>query len=172
MKWRGRPAWSTAAIFRGSPSYARHTTFDKSHRAAAFEGACERHLIGVVEVAADRQAVREARGVDAERRQEPREIQRRRLAFGIRVRRDDDLADAFRLDALEQLLHLELVDADAFHRRDEAAEHVVAAAEAHRALDRVDVFRLADDAEHRAVALRIATDRARIFLGQRKASAA
>src|SRR5207249_3121979 len=65
----------------------------------------------------------------------------------------------------EQLVHLEVVGADAVHRRDDAMEHVVEAAKAARALDGEDVERLFDDADDAAVAAVVAADVARIRFG-------
>ena len=55
-----------------------------SERAAAFERPRQRHLIRIVEIAADRQAVCQPRHVDAERLEQTREIQRRRFPFGVK----------------------------------------------------------------------------------------
>ncbi|GMA86624.1 hypothetical protein GCM10025868_18740 [Angustibacter aerolatus] len=59
----------------------------------------------------------------------------------------------------------QVVGPDAVHRADRAAEHVVAAAELPGLLDRDDVLRLLDDAEHRRVAARVAADAALLVLG-------
>ncbi len=56
----------------------------------------------------------------------------------------------------------QVVRADALDRADRAAEHVVATAELAGLLDRDDVLRLLDDAEHRAVATRVAADPAQL----------
>ena len=53
-----------------------------------------RDFVGVLEVAADRHAHRDPRHLDAERLQQPREIDRGRLAFDVGVGREDDLVDA------------------------------------------------------------------------------
>ena len=55
---------------------------------------------------------------------------------------------------------------DAVEWRERAAEHVVEAAELARPLDRDQVDRLLDHADHRVVAARIATDRADVVLRQ------
>ena len=60
---------------------------------AAREGAAHRDGVRELEVAAVRDAARDARDRDAERRELALEEQRRRLAVDARRRRDDDLAD-------------------------------------------------------------------------------
>ena len=49
-------------------------------------------------------------------------------------------------DAREQLLDAQIVGADAFERREHAVQHVIAAAKAAGALDRVEIGRRRDDA--------------------------
>src|SRR4051794_32628629 len=83
---------------------------------------------------------------------------RGRLAGRRRVGRDDALAHLAVLDAAVELGHLEVLGVDAVDRRQRAAEHVVAAGELVRALDRDDVARLLDDADDRAVAALVLTD--------------
>ena len=61
---------------------------------------------------------------------------------------------------------------DAVDRRERAAEHVVAAAELVRALDRDHVLRLLDDADRRRVAALVEADRAARALGEVEADLA
>src|SRR5207253_2346388 len=61
---------------------------------------------------------------------------------------------------------------DAVERRKRAAEDVVEAAELGRSLEREQVGRLLDDADHRVVAARVEADRADLLLGQVPALAA
>ena len=60
-----------------------------SDLAASFQRLVHRHLVGVLEVAADRHAHGDARHPHAERLQQPREVDGRRLAFDVRVGRQD-----------------------------------------------------------------------------------
>ena len=80
--------------------------------------------------------------------------------------------DALVGDAHEQLLDPQLLGTDALDRRDRALQHVVPAAELLRALDRDDVARLLDDAQHGRIAPLVATERAQLTLGDVEAPAA
>ena len=70
----------------------------KHHRPSdlspSLERLVHRHFVGVLEIAADRHAHRDARHLDAERLEQPRQIDGRRLALDVRVGREDDLGDA------------------------------------------------------------------------------
>src|SRR5579862_718374 len=87
-------------------------------RAPAFERFGDRDLIGVIQIAADWQPVCQARHRNAERKQQAREIKRRRLALGIGIRRENDLAWILAADALYELLDVQLRRPDAVHGRD------------------------------------------------------
>ena len=67
--------------------------------AAAFEGPAQRQLVGVLQVATDRQAAGDARHPHAERLQQPGEVQRGGLALGVGVRAEDDLLHVLRARA-------------------------------------------------------------------------
>src|SRR5436190_13949275 len=69
--------------------------------APALERFVHRHLVGIVEVAADRYAHGDARHLHTERLEQARQVKRGRLTVYIRIGREDDLADAD-ADALEQ----------------------------------------------------------------------
>ena len=62
------------------------------------------------------------------------------------------------VDARVELGDLQVLGIDAVDRRQRAAEHVVAAAELVRALDRDDVAGLLDDADQRRVAALVEAD--------------
>src|SRR5665647_358670 len=85
-----------------------------------------RHFVGVLEIAADRDAHGDAGDADAERLEQTRQVDRRRLALDVRIGREDHFLDGAALDAREQPLDLQLVWADALKRRDRAHEDVVA----------------------------------------------
>ena len=77
------------------------------------------------------------------------------------------------MDFLEQqLADVQLVGADLVHGADDAAEHVIEAAIRARALDRLHVARLADDADHGAVAAQVLADVALLARGVREAHGA
>src|SRR5882724_1346172 len=97
-------------------------------RAATFDGAAERDLIGKLEIAAVRHAAGDAADDDAPCRELACEQERGGLAIDRRRRGDDDLAHAVFADAPEQLFERELVGADAVEWREQATKHEVAAA--------------------------------------------
>ena len=68
-------------------------------------------VVGVIEIAADRDAGRDARDAQAERLEQPRQIDRRGLAFDGRIGREDHFFDAAAGDAREQALDLQIVRA-------------------------------------------------------------
>ena len=141
-------------------------------RAAALERSSEGHLISVVQVASDGEAVREPRDLHPDRCEQAREIQSRGLPFRVGIGRDNDLARVFFADSIDQFFDLQLADTNALDGRDETAKHVVAPTIAHRPLDRVHIFCFTDHAEQGRIASRIAADAARIGFGERKAPAA
>ena len=78
---------------------------------------------------------------------EPRQVDGGRLALDGRARGEDHLLDAAGADALEEARQAQLVGADARERRERSVQHVVAALEVARLLDRDDVVRLLDHAD-------------------------
>jgi hypothetical protein len=132
---------------------------------AAGERAAEGHLVRGLEVAADGQAAREPRHAHAAP-QPVGEERGGRLAGHVRVRREDDLADAVPLHAAQELVDAQVLGLDAVERRERAAEHVVEAAVLVRPLERDEVDRLLDDADRRVVAACVGADRAQLVLGQ------
>src|SRR5439155_2855783 len=141
------------------------------HLAAAREGPAERDLVRVLEVAADGQPAREAGDADAAA--EPvGEIACGGLAGHVRVGGQHDLLDAVPFHAREQLVDPQVLRLDAVERRKRAAEDVVEAAELGRSLEREQVGRLLDDADHGVVAARVEADRADLLLRQVPALAA
>src|SRR5439155_17847511 len=120
-----------------APTFARRRSasttryrIGRSDRAPALEGPDQRDLVGILEVAADRDAACDP-GDRADRALEPLgEVHRRGLALERRVRRDDDLLERrprrLRLvGAREQLPDAEAVRADPVDRGDRAVEDVV-----------------------------------------------
>src|SRR5829696_1886417 len=152
------PPWSPPARPR-PPLLERATTGQRTS---------ERDLVGVLQIAPDGQSGREPRHRHVGRAlvHASGDVQRRRLARRGRVGGQNDLAHVARLQPRVELADLEVVRLDAVDRRQRAAEHVVAAAELVRALDRDDVARVLDDADERAVPARVGADLAARALGQ------
>ena len=63
----------------------------------------QRHLVGVFEIAADGQAVRDARDQNPHRLEQAGDIARRRFALDIRIGGQNDLVDILLADAGQQL---------------------------------------------------------------------
>src|SRR4029077_1176916 len=100
---------------------------DASDLAAAGQRPAERDLVGVLEVAADGQAAREA-GHAYTSAEAVGEVCGGRLAGHVRVRGEDDLLHAVALDAADELVDAQVLGLDAVERRQRSAEHVVEAA--------------------------------------------
>src|SRR6478735_9315327 len=151
-------AWRSRTLTRGGVGRSR---VDAS---ATFEGAPERDLVGVLEVAADGQAGRESGDRDADVAQQPAQVGGGGLALEVGVGGDDDLLDLPRGEPGHELADAQVVGADAVDRADRAAEHVVGAAELAGALDGDDVLGLLDDADGGLVAARVGADAAALGL--------
>ena len=93
---RAAGRWRRAARIRAAAS--RQTSRRPSMRLV------HRPLVGVLEIAADRHAHGDARHLHAERLQQPREIERRRFAFDVRIGRENDLGRAAVADSRQQPL--------------------------------------------------------------------
>ena len=138
---------------------------DMAYVAAIFHRARHRHLVGVFEVGADGNPHRDPRHADAERLQQPRQIERGRFALDGRIGRDDHFVRLPLAHARQQSLDLQIVGTDAVQRRQRAHQHVIDAAELARLLDDRDVLRLLDDADQPLVAGRAGAERAGIGVG-------
>src|SRR5262249_43368567 len=99
------------------------------------------------------------------------QVDRGGLALDARVGREDDLVDRLALETGQELAHLQVLGPDAVERRERSEQHVVAAAELARLLQREQVVRLLHDAEDARVTTWIAADAARILLGDVEADA-
>ena len=150
----------------------RRSSRQTSMQPPSLERPPQGHLVGVLEVAADRQPRCQAGDPEAEHLEHPREVAGGGLALEVGVGRDDDLGDDAVAEPGEQLAHAQVVGADAVDRADRAAEHVVAAAELAGALDRDDVLGLLDDADRVHVAPRVEADAAPLGLGDVEADLA
>src|SRR5262245_1665661 len=134
------------------------------HLPSAFHGLGERHLVGVLEIAADRQPARDARDAHTERLEQPRQIDRGGLALDARVGGQDHFFDLVVLEPGQQLAHAQVLGPDAVQRGQRAEQDVIAAAELAGALERKQVVGLLHHAERPLLALRIAADAAGILL--------
>ena len=102
---------------------------------------------------------------EPERLQQRRHVHGGRVALEVRVRGEDHLGDVVTIDAVQELLHAQIVGADAVERADRAAQHVVAALDHAGLLDGGGVLRLLDHAERGDVAAGVATDPAEVAIG-------
>src|ERR1700686_4431473 len=143
-----------------------------SKDAAAFERLRPRDLVGVIEVTADRQAIREPRHRYAARPDQSREVERRRFTFGVGIGCDDHFLRLLARDAFDQLFDAQLRRTDPVHRRDETAQDVIASPIRGSPLEGKDVLRFGDDAQERRVAPLVGADRARVVFGKREAARA
>src|SRR5438105_5633424 len=148
------------------PTFRDVAALDRSRWHSNFtpplQGAGEGDLVGVLEVAAHGNALRDAGDAHAERLHQPGDVERRRFAFDGRVGGDDHFLDAV-VEARDQLLQLELIGSDAVERRERAVQHVVAAAELPGALDGEQIGHRLDYADHPPVALGVAAEGTRIL---------
>src|SRR4051812_2560135 len=99
--------------------FTERSTLDGS---GGFEGASERELVGVLEVAADREPAGQPRDLDPEGLELAGEEHRGRLALEVGVRAEDDLLDRLLAEAGEQLLDAQLLGPDALDRVQRALE--------------------------------------------------
>src|SRR5438105_15900174 len=152
------PAPSSATMcpaFRDmhASAWARAGRAARLERAPALEGTAHGDLVGVLEIPAHREAAREARDAHRVVAERLRDVHRGRFAFEIRVRGEDQLADAARLDARDELRDLQIVRPDPVHGRDRAVKHVVHTLVLAGPLDREHIERLLDDAHALGVAI-------------------
>src|SRR5262245_40273692 len=132
----------------------------------------ERAAVHVLELAAHRDAVRDARRADAAPRDQLADVVRGGIAFDGRVGREDHLLDLALFEQRLEAVEAELLRANAVERREVAHQHEVAAAIAAGLLDRDDVGRRLDDAQGGRVALRRRADLAQFAVRQHAAPAA
>src|SRR5690242_8883520 len=131
----------------------------------SLEGAPQRHLIGVLQVAPDRQSARGPGHPQAHWLYQPSEKGRRSLAFEVGIGGEYQLCHRSVSKPRHQLPDPQLFRADPVDRADRSAEHVIAAAELADLLHRRDVLGLFHDADHRLVAPRVQADPALVGFG-------
>ena len=124
----------------------------------AFNGAGERHIVGVFKLGAERQAAGEAGNPDAQRRYQVAEIHGGLFPFKIGVGGQYNFLDHAVLQTVHQLSHPDIVRADAFGGRDGAVQHVVHTAVNTGMLQRQYILRLLYNTYQAAVALVAATE--------------
>ena len=120
----------------------------------------ERHLVGVLDVAPDRHAERQAGHAQAARLEQPRQVEGRRFAFDVGIGGEHDLGDS--LEPGEQAGDRQAVGSDPAMRRQRAEQHVIEAMVLAGALDGRDVEGLLDDADLAAVTLHVGAEAAGI----------
>ncbi len=113
----------------------------------------DRHLVRVLEVSAHRKTARETSYPYPASGEQLRDVHRRRLAFEIRIRREDELLDPAATYARDQLRDLQIIGPYAVHGRDRAVQDVVTALVLTGPFDGEDIERLLDHAHEAAVAL-------------------
>src|SRR5262245_31654430 len=129
-----------------------------------FECTTQRHFVGVLQVAANWQSTRKPRDTQPHRLEQSREVSRGSFPLQVGIGGEDHLGDLAIRQAWHQLADAQVVRADPLYRTDGAAEHVVAAAELSRPLNRDHVLGLLHDTDHRQIASRIAADAALLLL--------
>src|SRR6478609_4000559 len=173
---RGASASISAAASRMSSSVMSSLTRYSSAlligRAPAHEGPAQRHLVGVLQVSADREPTGQPGDPQPELPEHTGEIGGGGLTLQVGVGGQDHLGDGAVGEPHHQLADAQLVGPDAVDRRDRPAQHVVAALELAGALDSHDVLVLLDHAQHRLVAPRVAADPALVVLGDVEADRA
>src|SRR6266568_646086 len=132
----------------------------------------QRHLVGILQVASDRQPAGRPGYPEAERLHQPGQIGRCGLALEIRIGGQDHLADIAVCEPGHQLGDPQVLGSDAVHGADRAAEHVIPAAKLADLLDRRHVLGLLHYADHRRVPAHVQADSALVILGDVAAGAA
>ena len=132
--------------------------------AASGERASECHFVGVLEIAAHGKPARES-GHDDPVAEAVREVRGRSLSRHGRVRRQHDLLDTIRADAVEETFDPQVAGLDAVERRERAAEDVVEAAILVSPLEREHIDWLLDHADDRAVPARVGAHATELPLG-------
>src|SRR5262249_9371474 len=134
--------------------------------AARLERARERHLVRVLELAADRHAGRDAGRAHSERFDELGQIKRGRLTLDVGAGGQDDLGGrGWAFQAAQELRDAQVVGTHAVERGEHAAQHMIAPAIT-RALDGEEVGWLRHHADRARVAARVRTRGAGVLLGQ------
>src|SRR5262249_51907236 len=100
----------------------------------------ERHLVGVLQIAADRKSTCWTGYPQAHWFHQPGEICRSRLTLEVGIGGEDEFDHRAVGESNHELAYAQIVRADAVDRADRAAEDVIATAKLARPLDRDDVL--------------------------------
>src|SRR5579883_1082236 len=133
--------------------------------APAFEGAAERPLVGVLQVATNRQATCEARDFERQGLEFLLQIVGGVLAFKVRIGSQNHLAHGALLHTLQQFLDAQIFWPNAFDGRERAMQNMIQALIGACLLQGQHIQRLLDYADHLLVSVGIATYQAGINLG-------
>jgi len=131
---------------------------------AALEGAGNRHAVGVLQIAAHRQAARDAGDLRPEGGNQFFQIHRRRLALNVGIGGDDDFLDR-PIETRQQGFDVEIIGTDAVQRRQPASEDMIQGGEIFGFFKRDNVAGLLDDADDRPVAGLAGANGARVGFG-------
>src|SRR5262245_10529281 len=132
------------------------------HRLAGLDRSGERALVEIIELTADRHAMRQARHRDVATHELIGEVMRGGLTLDRGVEREQHLFDARRASALDQLGDRPVSRPHAVEPRERAANHVIEPVEHASALERPEIADLLDHADQRAVAALVPAQRARV----------
>src|SRR6202521_5842250 len=146
----------------GTGGFERSTASLAIDLATALERANQRHVVGVFEVAANRQAAGDAGHHRHMRSEQVGQVHGGRLSLEVRIGGQDHLLDPAGGHPHDQFAGSDLLRTDAVDRADGAVQHVVPTAILASPVDRQDVERLLDHADARRVAAGIGAEGARV----------
>jgi hypothetical protein len=132
---------------------------------SALDGFGECHLVGIVKVHADRDAVSDSGDVDAMGFDELGEVNRCRFSLDRRARREDHLLDTSALKTINEILCADVRGTDPIEWRESAEQNVVETAEAGGALNSIERTGFLDHQDRAAVSLGITTEFAEFLFG-------
>ncbi len=116
------------ATFAQSSAYAGNVTDVAnmmSDRTTPGQRTPERDFVGIFEVATDWQTARQARDRDVGLRKQLRKEAGGRLAFHVRIERENHLGDFAVFEPFDEFGDVEVAGLHVGHRIDDAAEHMV-----------------------------------------------
>ena len=129
-------------------------------RAAGVKRGGQGAIVEIVELAADRDTLGQARQLDPAAGEAVGKVMRGGLALDGGVQRQDQFLAGF--DAGDEPVDRQILGTDPVERRQGSAEHVIPAAKGAGALERPEIGQILDDADRGTVAPRVAADGARL----------
>lgn len=117
-------------------------------RSTKLQSTAQCELVGILEVATDREPRSNTARCHAERPQQTAEVHRGGFTFDVRVRAQDDFGDRLGLDTTKKLRHSDLFWPNAFDGIQATLKHVVSTSELLSLLDRNDVPWFLDNTEN------------------------